>query len=266
MTVKLKYLLVITLLVSALNVFSQDSNDESYTHAYKTGEFLKYRVHYGFMNAGYASLKLRATNKNGQKVYHAKGKGWTTGAAKLFFKVQDVYESYFTSGSNVNPVYFKRRVNENGYLIQRDLTFNHNTNKVKVEDLKNKTLDYYPFQDVQDMVSAFYYLRNLDISHIEPGDDIKINLFFDGESFPFKLRFEKREVIKTKFGKLKTWQIIPMVQKGRVFKDQESLTIWVTDDANKLPVRIKAGLVVGSLKADLDNYRGLAHDLPVVVD
>ncbi|MNL76302.1 hypothetical protein D3C87_2022480 [compost metagenome] len=51
----------------------------------------------------------------------------------------------------------------------------------------------------------------------------------------------------------------PLVQTGRVFKEKESVTLWITDDNNKVPVRIKADLAVGSLKADLDEYKGLKY-------
>jgi len=50
-----------------------------------------------------------------------------------------------------------------------------------------------------------------------------------------------------------------MVQSGRIFKAQESVTLWITDDANKIPVKMKADLLVGSLRADLDKYQGLSN-------
>jgi hypothetical protein len=40
-----------------------------------------------------------------------------------------------------------------------------------------------------------------------------------------------------------------------VFKEQESLTVWISDDDNKLPIGIKS-LAVGSIKADIEAYRG----------
>ena len=266
MTYKPKYYLIIALVLSVFTVFAQSETNVNTGVAYKNGEYLKYRVHYGFMNAGYVTFKLNQTKKNGYNVYHAKALGRTTGAAKLFFDVNDRYESYFTLGNKIKPVHFIRRVNENGYLIQRDLTFDYNTNKVKVEDIKKNTTEYYTFNDVQDMVSVLYHLRNIEINTIKPGDIVNIDMFFDGETFPFKLRFEGKEVLNTKFGKVRTWRIKPMVQKGRFFEDQESLTIWISDDANKVPILIKASLVVGSIKADLDHYYGLGHTLAIVND
>ena len=57
----------------------------------------------------------------------------------------------------------------------------------------------------------------------------------------------------------------PLVQSGRVFKEEESLTVWISNDDNKLPVRIKASLAVGSIKADLDAFKGLKYSFKVKV-
>jgi hypothetical protein len=73
------------------------------------------------------------------------------------------------------------------------------------------------------------------------------------------LRFLGREVLNTKFGKINTLIFRPMVQSGRIFKAQESVTLWITDDANKIPIKMKADLAVGSLRAELEQYKGLAN-------
>jgi hypothetical protein len=232
-------------------------------HSYQSGEWLKFRIHFGFVNAGYATLNLSESTYHGQSVYHAKGKGWTTGAAKFFYEIDDRYESVF-SKEEVKPLHFIRRVNEGGYRISRDLFFDHDKGEVLIKDFKKNTEEKVPINNVQDMMSAFYHLRNVDLSRISEGDEIREDLFFDGEKFPFKLKFLKREILKTKFGDIHTWKIRPMVQKGRVFEGQESLTVWISDDENKVPLRIKAALVVGSLKVDLEDFSGLAHPLEFI--
>ena len=93
-----------------------------------------------------------------------------------------------------------------------------------------------------------------------------MNMFFDDESYKFKLKFLGREELNTEFGKVPTLKFRPYVQAGRVFKEKESLTVWVTDDGNKMPVLIKADLAVGSLKASLVQFKGLRHSFRIVVD
>ena len=115
------------------------------------------------------------------------------------------------------------------------------------------------FSKVQDILSLFYYLRKQDVKKFKKGDELLIDMFIDSQVYPFKLQFLGKEVVKTKFGKVKCLVFRPLVQSGRVFKAEESVTLWISDDANKVPIKIKADLAVGSLRADLDAYKGLAN-------
>ncbi len=268
-----RLIIIIVLLISASTLsraqekshFSTISVDSNMKQSFKEGEWLKFRIHYGFVNAGYATLRLKQTNRYGKPLYHAIGKGWTVGAASVFFRIKDNYESYFTMDA-IKPIRFKRRVDEGGYIIRRDLVFDHQSKKVSIDDLEDNYKSEMAIGDVQDLVSAFYHLRNYDLSKVLEGDELLVNLFFDGETYPFKLKFLKKEIISTKYGKIRTWRIQPLVQKGRVFEGQESLTIWISDDRNKIPIRIKASLAVGSLKADLEEFKGLANPFTMIKD
>ena len=80
------------------------------------------------------------------------------------------------------------------------------------------------------------------------------------------MKFLGRETIDTEFGKVKTLIFRPYVMAGRVFKEQESLTLWVSADENKIPLKIKADLAVGSLRADLEAFKGLKHSFQVQFD
>ena len=117
------------------------------------------------------------------------------------------------------------------------------------------------------MMSAFYYLRNnVDTKNLAVGEEFSINMFFDKENFDFKLKFLGRETVNTKFGNVPSLKFRPYVQSGRVFKEQESLTVWISDDENKIPLRLQADLVVGSIKADLEAYKGLKKSFRIVVN
>jgi hypothetical protein len=98
---------------------------------------------------------------------------------------------------------------------------------------------------------------------MKPGEFVAIDMFFDDKITKFRLKFMGREDIKTKFGVVSTMIFRPLVQTGRVFKEEESLTIWISDDDNKIPVRLKASLLVGAIKADLDSYKGLKYPLKI---
>ena len=91
--------------------------------AYDVGEWFKFRIHYGFINAGYATLEVKEATKNNKKVYHAVGKGYTTGMSRFFFKVDDTYESYFDKQTN-KPYQFVRKIDEGGYTKNQEGFFN----------------------------------------------------------------------------------------------------------------------------------------------
>ena len=251
----------IILIIIILTSFSFDTQKED---AFGTGEYFKFRIHYGIVNAGYATLEIKDATINNKKVHHAVGKGYTTGMSKFFFKVEDLYESYFDKETG-SPYRYIRKIDEGGYTKNQEGIFNQNENRVLVKDYKRKTEKTIVITDnVQDIISSFYYLRNHpNIDKLKSGDAITIEMFFDEEITKFKLKYIGRLDITTKFGTVSTMVFKPLVQTGRVFKEKESVTLWITDDNNKVPVRIKADLAVGSLKADLDEYKGLKYPFKV---
>lgn len=242
-----------------LTTFGFDNPKES---AFGVGEWFKFRIHYGFVNAGYATLEVKEAVLHNEKVFHLIGKGQTTGISRFFFKVDDLYESYIDEKTYV-PYQFLRKINEGGYTKNQEGFFTPQQNKITVKDYKHKTEKTFAIpKNTQDILSAFYYLRNFaTIDDIKPGEYIAIDMFFDEETTKFKLKFIGRENIKTKFGTVASMIFKPYVFSGRVFNEQESVTVWISDDDNKIPLRIQANLVVGSIKADLESYKGLRFPL-----
>ena len=251
-----RIILLLTVFVLS-NSFNTEEKD-----SYTIGEFFKLRIHYGLINAGYATLEVKDAELNGKKMHHVIGKGYTTGMTKMMFKVVDNYESYFNKETN-KPYVFIRNINEGGYTKNQQGYFNQNNNTVLVKDFKNKTEKTFKVpENVQDIVSSFYYLRNHPkIDKLVVGESITIDMFFDEETTKFKLKFVGRENINSKFGEINCMVFKPLVQAGRVFKEQESVTVWISDDENKIPIRVKASLAVGSIKADIDQYKGLKHPI-----
>ncbi len=249
------------ILLVAVFVVSNSFNTEE-KDSYSIGEFFKLRIHYGLINAGFATLEVKDAELNGKKMHHVIGKGYTTGMTKMMFKVVDNYESYFNKETN-KPYVFIRNINEGGYTKNQQGYFNQNNNTVLVKDYKNKTEKTFNVpENVQDIVSSFYYLRNHPkIDNLNIGESIVIDMFFDEETTKFKLKFVGRENINSKFGEINCMVFKPLVQAGRVFKEEESLTVWISDDNNKIPIRVKASLAVGSIKADIDQYKGLKHPI-----
>lgn len=240
--------------------------------AFKDGEWFKFRMSYsGWFKAGEATLQVKEKKLKGKPVFHVIGKGKTTGAVNWFFKVRDRYESFFDTQTGL-PYKFIRKIDEGGHTKDIEIAFDHSKQTAFVNNKKYKTKKTISTEDkVQDMVSAFYYLRNnYDTDQIKINDVVVLNMFFDEENYPFKLKFLGRETITVKLNgsriKVKTLKFRPYVMAGRVFKEEESLTLWVSADKNKIPLKIKADLAVGSLRADLSEYKGLKHSFEVQFD
>lgn len=229
--------------------------------AFKRGEKLTFRMHYGIIDAGIATLEVTDDMKEigGRKTFHIVGLGTSKGAFDLFYKVRDRYETYMDEQAMV-PWMFVRRVNEGGYKINQDYIFNHYNKKVNVGG--GELYDIEP--NMQDMLSAFYHARNLDLSGAKPGETYSLNCFMDKEVWPLQIKFIARETITTSLGTFKCLKFRPIVQKGRVFKDEEDLNIWITDDKNHIPVLGQCEVLVGSIKAELMSYSGLANPVSKV--
>jgi len=253
---------ILTLIIAMFLVSLINAQEKTFD----TGEWFKFRIHYGMFTASYATLQINDATLNGKEVYHIKGVGKSTGLLSMFFKVDDNYQTYFDKETG-NPYKFIRKINEGGYTKNTEILFDHSTNKAFVNDKKHNRKSTHNIKlNTQDMLSAFYYLRkNVDVSTLKKGDETKINMFFDKENFEFKLKFLGREIVETKFGNVPCLKFRPIVQSGRVFKEQEALTVWISDDENKIPIRLQADLAVGSLKADLDAYKGLQHSFKIKV-
>jgi hypothetical protein len=223
--------------------------------SFQVGEKLTYRVHYGFVDAGEATLEVLASNKkvNGRDLVHVVGKGRSLGTFNWFFKVQDRYETYLDA-EGIFPWMFVRRVYEGGYEINQDYTFYQH--KQKVDDGKKS---YDVPSDIQDMISSYYYARTLDFSNAKIGDVFEFKSFVDGEVYPVRIKYLGKDNIKIRNGKFACLKFCPVIQTGRIFKNEEDLTVWISDDENKIPLLAKANILVGSIKMEVTEYEGLRN-------
>lgn len=238
------------------NNTSKDALPVQPNTAFKEGEVLTYRLHYGVMDAGVAVLEVKPSIMEvaGRKVYHIVGNGYSKGTFDWFFKVRDRYETFIDKDAMV-PWMFVRRVDEGGYKFSQDYTFNHYTKKVDVGG--GEKIDVP--QGVQDMLSSFYAARNLDFSNAKEGDVYTIKSFVDKELWPMNIRYVGKETIECELGTFKCLKFRPIVQKGRIFKNEEDLNVWITDDKNHVPLRAQAKILIGSIKLDIIGASNLAN-------
>lgn len=250
---------VAIVLFGFFSVFAQKQNQDC---VFSENEFLEFKIKYLSFNTSTATLKNKAEVLNGKPVYHIVGEGKSSKFLSFFFKIRDRYETYIDTATYL-PHRFVRNINEGGYKKDIVIDFDQAKNKAIVNNRKHKTVKSFDTKpNIHDMISSFYYLRNtIDADNLKIGEEKKLTMFFDEQNYNFKLKYLGEEIIRTKFGKIKCLRFTPSVMADRVFKEEESLSVWISKDKNLIPVKISADLAVGSLTAVLNKYEGLKYPL-----
>lgn len=231
--------------------------------AFKAGEEITMKVYYTtlgvYVGAGEAKFTTKLTRYNGKPVYHCVGTGTTYSFFDNFFRVRDRYETYIDTATLL-PVKFIRNVDEGGYKIYNNISFNHKTKTaVSTNGVFNVTAC------IQDVISSVYYARNIDFTKYKPGDRIPFDMFLDDEIYHLYLKYEGKENVKTKYGHFKAIKFKPLLIKGSIFEGGEKMTVWVSDDPNRILLRAESPISVGSIKVDMMHYKNLRYPLTSLI-
>lgn len=246
-------------------ILASASGTQGYRHlpcdAFGIGEKITYRVHYGFVTAGEAELLIdnQIHTINGRPSYRIDVKGRTTGLADKLYGVKNTWGTYLDTGAVV-PHRFYRHIKEGNYRKNEVVHFQQLNNKAIVSRLSKdnqqieKTESYSVPSHVQDLVSGYYYLRTLDYKKIKPGEIVKVDAFFDKEVYDFKVRFVGREKVKTDLGKINALVLTPILPENSMFKGENAVKIWISDDQHKIPLKIRANMFIGALEVDIRDF------------
>jgi hypothetical protein len=228
--------------------------------AFIRGEKLKFRAYYdsyitGKVTAGVATLEVKFENKkvNDRNTYHIIGEGKSKGAFNLFFKVNDRFETYMDEEYLV-PWTFLRQTREGDYKKDDDVKFNQYSGSYS-----SRTANKKMKPGTHDILSAFFYCRTLDFSNLKIGERFPVDFMLDDSVYVSLIEFAGREDVITDLGRFHCLKFKPMVATGSVFSQTYPMNIWVSDDANRLPVLAKSAVTVGSVKLELIEYQGLAN-------
>jgi len=195
----------------------------------------------------------------GDTTYYIKVVGKTKGAFNWFFKVTDVYQTYLDEKYMV-PRYFRQRVKEDDYEASRDIHFFHEENKAYFINNKNQDSDTVHIEyNVQDLISGVYYARTFKADSLKLNSNIIIPIFLDDTVYQTKLKFIGKETIETSIGKVACLKFNPSVQTGGMFKDDDKLVVYISDDKNHLPILAESEIMVGKVKVELVKYSGLRN-------
>lgn len=235
---------------------SQEVNSIKGKRPYKDGESIKYELYFGPITGGYATGQIKKERFEAKEAYHAYMVAKSSGLADILFKITDIYESYFDNNTGL-PFKSIRNVQEGSYKQYIEVQFDHSNNQL----ISSKSGLHKVVPSVHDILSAFYSFRNMSYKGLKEGEVIIFQTFFGDEMFALKIRYRGKDIVKTGLGRISCYRFAPVTEVGRAFATEDEMTIWISDDENHLPIRVKMNLRVGSIKCDLIEYSNLVTEL-----
>lgn len=230
--------------------------------AFSPGERLVFRAFYssaltGNVTAGEASLEILEAPRQigGRTTMPVVGLMRTRGVFSLFFRVNNRFETYIDRTA-IAPLRFIRRIEEGRYRKNEDVLFNH-FDRLAISQTATVPIPAY----IQDIISAFYFARTYKFDNPKVGDEFNVDFFLADSVYVTRIVFDGYERIHTRLGTFNTLRFKPMVLKGTVFSQPYPMTLWISNDKNRVPLLVESGLVVGSVKLELSEFHGLRNPM-----
>ncbi len=215
--------------------------------AFGVGEKLDFDIGYGFINAGYATLEVAdLIEYNDRPCYLVTSRANSNKFFSSFYPVEDRVESIIDA-VGIFTWHFEKRLREGKYHADKSYTFDQINHEVFYEGDTIGVAHY-----IHDALSVLYYART---QKLEVGKSIFIDNFTDGKHYPLEVRVLKRESVSVKAGKFDCLVVEPLLLSSGIFKHEGRLKVWLTDDRIKMPVLMKSKVLVGSITAELTDYR-----------
>ena len=249
------------LLLLPITAFKGPQADTSFKN-FDLGEVMKFKVHYGFVNAGEAVMTIdkKIHQYNNRPCYKMEVEGRSVGFFDLITTIRDTWGSYVDTATLV-PYKFYRDIREAKYRKKETTLFKRDIDSAFVYDLDKKTnavkkvKKYKTPENVQDMVSGYYFMRTFDFDEIAKGEIVTIPGFFEDEVYNLKVRFLGREELDTRIGKFTALKLAPIMPKNSLFEGEDSIVAWISDDDKRIPLKIKARMFVGAVEIDIRSYQ-----------
>ncbi len=263
-------LFIVVMMISGLSVAQKAC--ELKPEAFKKGERLSYIIYYNWqavwVKAGVVTFSVKDTTYKGKSHYFFDSYGKTLKKWDWFYKVRDRYQS-ITSMNPMKTKYFYRDVKEGGFTLTEKYKFDHKRGKVYTEIKPKKKAWKKDTVKINrctmDPLAMIYHARCIDFSKYKVDDKIPISIIVDNKEFPSYIRYLGKEEHYVKgLGRVPTIKFKPLLIEGTIFNGGEEMTVWVTDDKNKVPVHIDTKILVGSIKVYLIDHKGLVSKFPEV--
>ena len=258
-------IIIIVLFTLGLSAFSYRSQDDYRSFDYVNvipGERMHYRVHYGLINAaeGLMEVDREIHYQNGRPCFKVDVFGKTVGLFNMMYNVNDIWGSYIDT-SAIIPHRSYRYIEEGRYRKYEIVDFDHFEKKARVVNLHKETRKPEKMEafDIpkycQDVVSGYYFFRTFNYDTIPENSIIEVDGFIEDTTYHMKIRFLGRDKLKTKLGEFDALVISPIMPKNKLFRGENSIKGWFSDDMYKIPLKIRANMFIGAIEVDIMEYR-----------
>ena len=204
----------------------------------RPGESLEYNIKIRGISAGTQTIRVNGKSTlNGQEVYHLKSVSKIRKLFKLFYPFSNRSESFIQSES-LCPLRYEQQIKDGKY--EGNINVDFDPDKQTATILRNSKLtetDTPP--GIQDELSMIYLFRT---KEIEVGQKYQFSLLTGDKIMETTISVLRTEEIKTIFGVRDTIVIRT---------DPKNVTIWLTNNAMRIPVRIEAPTKIGKLISKL---------------
>ncbi|SPP65611.1 conserved exported hypothetical protein [Nitrospira lenta] len=225
-----------------------DEGARSLTRPFRVGERLTYDISFLNISAGTAVMEVGPGDAVGN---HPSGRFITTAVSSpkvtRFFPVDNRVES-LTDLTTLLPERMTFRRREGKKKEDIEYVFHRNDNTVSAT--RGGVTEVLPIPaETQDLISCLYYVRSL--LPLKPGASQALTVYHDKKIRQIEVRVEKIELLDGPWGNLEAAQVLVIMPFQGIFLNQGNIRVWFTTDERRVPLRMKAKVVIGSIVADL---------------
>jgi hypothetical protein len=262
--------LVLLLILSGFLVGQKKEIPVTPNFSYGVGEELEYKVHFGMFTVGKAITRVDKSyhTYNDRTCYKVDAYGETSDWISWVAKVDDNWGAYIDTTTLLTHKAY-RKLREGKYRRDEEAFFDHDNRKVEVRvknrdtgAIESKTFDVP--DKAKDLVAGFLFLRIVDFRKVAVGDTITISGFLEDASYDLKVIYTGKETIQTSIGKIPCLRIRPVMPKNSLFDGENSILCWISDDKNRIPIRLQAKMFIGNTGLELIRFRGLRNPLKII--
>jgi len=258
----IKKMTFILMLLSGFQLLSQSQSINKELNPINPGEILEYKLSWGWITLGKAQVKTIPEIKylEGRDCYEMEITGRSAGIGSLFY-FDDKWGGVFDKETYI-PYYSYRDLKEGKFRLKETTKFDRDSMMVFVNSEKKDG----PLPEKQykmeskatlDLISGLAFARGLDFNEMPKEKIIELTGFFEDKFYSFKMSYQGKEKVKTKVGKIWCWKLVPEVPDNKLFRGENSVTFWISADANRLPLKVEANMFFGSAQCELTSYKNV---------